>query len=40
MPVDGNSQWVRKDSRPLSIERSINESLLRLGVETIDLMQI
>jgi len=40
MPIDGRMRWVRKDSRPRSIALGIDESLRRLGVETIDLMQI
>lgn len=40
MRVDGALRWVRTDSRPGSIVRGIEESLRRLRVETIDLMQI
>jgi aryl-alcohol dehydrogenase-like predicted oxidoreductase len=40
MPIDGRLRWVRKDSRASSIARGIDESLQRLGIETIDLMQI
>lgn len=40
MRVDGGLRWVRTDSRPVSIVRGIEESLLRLRIETIDLMQI
>jgi aryl-alcohol dehydrogenase-like predicted oxidoreductase len=40
MSIEGAERWVRKDSRPSSIARGIDESLARLGIETIDLMQI
>jgi aryl-alcohol dehydrogenase-like predicted oxidoreductase len=40
MTIDRSPRWVRKDSRPASIARGIDESLTRLGIETIDLMQI
>jgi methylglyoxal reductase len=40
MLVDGGLHWVRTDSRPRSIVRGVEESLRRLQVEAIDLMQI
>lgn len=40
MRVEDGLRWVRTDSRPLSIARGIEESLRRLRIETIDLMQI
>lgn len=40
MVVDGELRWVRTDSRPQSIVRGIEESLRRLRIDTIDLMQI
>lgn len=40
MLVEGGMRWVRTDSRPQSIVRGIEESLRRLRVEVIDLMQI
>jgi aryl-alcohol dehydrogenase-like predicted oxidoreductase len=40
MTVNGKQCLVRKDSRPVSIATGIDESLRRLRIETIDLMQI
>jgi aryl-alcohol dehydrogenase-like predicted oxidoreductase len=40
MPSDGTLRWVRKDSRRTSLARGIDESLRRLRVEAIDLLQI
>jgi methylglyoxal reductase len=40
MWVHGDLRWVRTDSRPQSITRGIEESLQRLRIDTIDLMQI
>jgi aryl-alcohol dehydrogenase-like predicted oxidoreductase len=40
MTIEGTEHWVRKDSRPSSIAQGIDDSLTRLGIETIDLMQI
>ena len=40
MLVDGRLCPVRRDSRPVTIARGIDQSLRRLGVDTIDVMQI
>jgi aryl-alcohol dehydrogenase-like predicted oxidoreductase len=40
LTIDGTGHWVRKDSRPTSILRGIDESLRRLRIDAIDLMQI
>lgn len=38
--VGGNLRWVRTDSRPESIVRGIEESLQRLRIDAIDVLQI
>jgi aryl-alcohol dehydrogenase-like predicted oxidoreductase len=38
--AEGHRRQVRKDSRPVSVRRDVEATLARLGVETLDLVQI
>jgi aryl-alcohol dehydrogenase-like predicted oxidoreductase len=38
--VGGQTRLIRKDSRPMALQRDVEDSLKRLRTETIDLMQV